>query len=214
MDTNFIEWNETVDSPGYWKGRTRAWAGTQCGPGQWETWESDEPAFWEMSTCLPMGSLSCCLTRCLELSPPVDFALKTQLEHVSVYKTAILAKSLVFAVPPHQLLVMRNYDSVLLARPMSPFHDAVDDQSDTSSIYSGSSGRMSQRSSSSATTQDVEMRSLSPSPSLYSMTDSLIASSYRQEYGRNLQAHSEVYRLPADEEEIERLSTLPLPFFP
>lgn len=46
------------------------------------------------------------------------------------------------------------------------------------------------------------------------MTDSLIASSYRQEYGRNLQAHSEVYRLPADEEEIERLSTLPLPFFP
>ncbi len=131
-----------------------------------------------------------------------------------MYKTAILADSLFFAVPLPQLLVMRNYDSVLIARPMSPFHDAMDDQSDTSSIYSGSSGRMSQGSTSSATTQDVDMRPVSPSPSLYSMTDSLIASSYRQEYGRNLNAHSDVYRLPADEEEIERLSRLPLrPYF-
>lgn len=137
-----------------------------------------------------------------------------------MYKTAILPKS-PLAISTSLRSVMRSYDSVLLARPMSPFHDAVDDQSDTSSIYSGSSGRMSHRSASSATTQDVDMRSLSPTPSLYSMTDSLIASSFRQEYGRNLNAHSDIYRLPADEEEIERLSALPLipsshayPYFP
>lgn len=49
------------------------------------------------------------------------------------------------------------------------------------------------------------MRSLSPAPSVYSMTNSLREQSYRVEFGRSLNNHSEVYRLPADPEELERL---------
>jgi hypothetical protein len=60
---------------------------------------------------------------------------------------------------------------------------------------------------SSATSHDVSMRSGSPAPSMYSVTSSLRAASYRQEYGRGLNNHSEVYRLPADDEELERLGT-------
>jgi len=60
---------------------------------------------------------------------------------------------------------------------------------------------------SSATSHDVSMRSGSPAPSVYSVTSSLRAASYRQEYGRGLNNYSEVYRLPADDEELERLGT-------
>jgi hypothetical protein len=60
---------------------------------------------------------------------------------------------------------------------------------------------------SSATSQDVSMRSSSPAPSVYSVTSSLRAASYRQEYGRGLNNYSEVYRLPADDEEFDRLGT-------
>ena len=60
---------------------------------------------------------------------------------------------------------------------------------------------------SSATSHDVSMRSGSPAPSVYSVTSSLRAASYRQEYGRGLNNYSEVYRLPADDEEFERLGT-------
>ncbi|TFY63310.1 hypothetical protein EVJ58_g3330 [Rhodofomes roseus] len=49
------------------------------------------------------------------------------------------------------------------------------------------------------------MRSASPAPSVYSMTSSLRAASYRREYGRGINNYSEVYRLPADDEEFERL---------
>ncbi|KAF9817961.1 hypothetical protein IEO21_03036 [Rhodonia placenta] len=58
---------------------------------------------------------------------------------------------------------------------------------------------------SSATSYDWEMRSGSPAPSAYSMTSSLRVASYRHEYGRGLNNYSEVYRLPADDEEFERL---------
>jgi len=60
---------------------------------------------------------------------------------------------------------------------------------------------------SSTTSHDVSMRSGSPAPSIYSVTSSLRAASYRQEYGRGLNNYSEVYRLPADDEELDRLGT-------
>src|SRR6266436_7611027 len=60
---------------------------------------------------------------------------------------------------------------------------------------------------SSATSHDVSMRSGSPAPSVYSVTSSMRAASFRQEYGRGLNNYSEVYRLPADDEELDRLGT-------
>ncbi|KAF8433517.1 S-adenosyl-L-methionine-dependent methyltransferase [Boletus edulis BED1] len=55
------------------------------------------------------------------------------------------------------------------------------------------------------TSLDESMRSASPAPSVFSFTSSLRAQAYRQEYGRGLNNYSEVYRLPADEEELDRL---------
>lgn len=40
------------------------------------------------------------------------------------------------------------------------------------------------------------------------MTSSLRAQAYRQEYGRGLNNYSDVYRLPADDEELDRLGNL------
>jgi hypothetical protein len=48
------------------------------------------------------------------------------------------------------------------------------------------------------------MRSASPS-SVVSMSSSMREAAYREEYGRHLNNYSEVYRLPADTEELERL---------
>jgi hypothetical protein len=72
--------------------------------------------------------------------------------------------------------------------------------SDVFSTYSAAS---------SATSYDVSMRSGSPAPSLYSVTSSVRAASYRHEYGRGLNNYSEVYQLPADDEELDRLGTAP-----
>lgn len=58
---------------------------------------------------------------------------------------------------------------------------------------------------SSKTSMDFSMRSQSPAPSVFSATSSLRAQAYRQEYGRGLNNYSEVYRLPADDEELDRL---------
>ncbi|KAH7338828.1 hypothetical protein B0J17DRAFT_767878 [Rhizoctonia solani] len=46
---------------------------------------------------------------------------------------------------------------------------------------------------------------VSPAPSLYSLTPSLRDQSFRHVHGRSLNAHSDVYSLPADEEEAQRL---------
>ena len=81
----------------------------------------------------------------------------------------------------------------------------MDVESDRYSIASGSSLRYAQSVSTSATSHDWEMRSASPAPSMYSVTSSLRAASYRHEYGRGINNYSEVYRLPADDEEYERL---------
>jgi len=58
---------------------------------------------------------------------------------------------------------------------------------------------------SSQTSHDVSMRSHSPTPSVLSMTPSMQERAFRHEYGRGLNSRSEVYRLPADDEELERL---------
>ncbi|KZO94087.1 S-adenosyl-L-methionine-dependent methyltransferase [Calocera viscosa TUFC12733] len=49
--------------------------------------------------------------------------------------------------------------------------------------------------------------SLSPAPSVYSLTDSLREASFKRVHERSFNNHSDVYMLPADEEEINRLET-------
>ena len=46
---------------------------------------------------------------------------------------------------------------------------------------------------------------VSVAPSVYSLTSSLRAESFRRVHGRSLAAHSEIYQLPVDEEEATRL---------
>ncbi|KAF5374969.1 hypothetical protein D9758_000509 [Tetrapyrgos nigripes] len=55
--------------------------------------------------------------------------------------------------------------------------------------------------------QDVSMRSASPTPSVMSVSSSFRAQAYKHEFGRGLNNYSEVYRLPADDEELERLDS-------
>jgi hypothetical protein len=52
---------------------------------------------------------------------------------------------------------------------------------------------------------DESVRSSSPAQSVYSLTTSLLESSFVNIHGRALNSHSDVYQLPADEEEIYRL---------
>ncbi|KAI0931414.1 hypothetical protein AcW1_001179 [Taiwanofungus camphoratus] len=95
--------------------------------------------------------------------------------------------------------------TTLSAHTMSPPPlDTSDDQSDTCSMMSGST-RFAPSAASSATSYDWEMRSASPAPSVYSVTSSIRAAAYRHEYGRGINNYSEVYRLPADDEEFQRL---------
>jgi hypothetical protein len=64
---------------------------------------------------------------------------------------------------------------------------------------------------SSHTTMSEMDRSASPAPSVYSVTSSVRAQAYRDEFGRALNNYSEVYRLPADNDELDRLGMwLPL----
>ena len=57
----------------------------------------------------------------------------------------------------------------------------------------------------SRTSLDDSIRSPSPTQSVMSVTSSVRAQSYRLEHGRGVNNYCEVYRLPADEEEIARL---------
>ena len=52
---------------------------------------------------------------------------------------------------------------------------------------------------------DVSMRSSSPASMVISVTSSMRDKIYKEEFGRNLNNYSDVYRLPADEEELDRL---------
>ena len=80
-------------------------------------------------------------------------------------------------------------------------------ESEVCSVASGPSIHFAPSVATSATSHDWEMRSASPAPSMYSVTSSLRAASYRHEFGRGINNYSEVYRLPADDEEFERLGT-------
>jgi len=102
-------------------------------------------------------------------------------------------------------------NTVLFARAMSPFHDAmsVDDQSDAASMMSAS---FAYPRAPSSMTSDTDFRPPSPTNSVLSMTPSRMAASYREEYGRHLNNYSEVYRLPADDEELDRLNKQHLMF--
>ena len=77
---------------------------------------------------------------------------------------------------------------------------------DDSDVDSDSEMSIGFRSGSSRTTVDLSMRSSSPTPSVLSVTSSLRVQAIAHEHGRGVNTSSEVYRLPADEEEVERLS--------
>ncbi|THV06547.1 S-adenosyl-L-methionine-dependent methyltransferase [Dendrothele bispora CBS 962.96] len=84
-------------------------------------------------------------------------------------------------------------------------HTDTDDEdaySDASFGFDNASGIAS-----SHTSHDVSMRSASPVPSVRSISSSFRAQAYTHEYGRGLNNYSEVYRLPADDEELFRLDT-------
>ncbi|CAA7264772.1 unnamed protein product [Cyclocybe aegerita] len=87
-------------------------------------------------------------------------------------------------------------------QPMNSMEFDSDNESDVFSMASAAPYSVS----GSMTSYDVDlsMRSASPAPSVVSITDSM-QSLYRQEHGRNLNNYSNVYHLPADEEELDRL---------
>lgn len=95
-----------------------------------------------------------------------------------------------------------------LAMPVPLTPAASEYDSDACSVMSTSSCFAGSQATS-ATSHDVDMRSASPAPSVYSVTSSIRAASYRHEYGRGINNYSDVYRLPADDEEFERLGTRP-----
>ncbi|KAJ7150329.1 hypothetical protein C8R46DRAFT_1124641 [Mycena filopes] len=82
----------------------------------------------------------------------------------------------------------------------------ADHDSDDDSIASLPPFSAAGSTSGSRTSHDVSMRSASPTPSVWSMTSSIRAQAFKQEYGRELNNYSEVYRLPADDEELDRLN--------
>ena len=87
------------------------------------------------------------------------------------------------------------------------YDDVSDDESDAVSVMSVSS-KFAPSVATSATTADWEMRSASRPPSVFSMTSSLRANAFRHENGRRLNNYSDIYRLPADEEELDRLGMM------
>jgi hypothetical protein len=72
-----------------------------------------------------------------------------------------------------------------------------------SDVYSSSSALFSDQSFSSQTSYSV--RSPSPVPSVLSVTSSMREQATVLEYGRDINNQSDVYRLPADDIEVERL---------
>ncbi|KAF8203920.1 hypothetical protein BJ912DRAFT_941422 [Pholiota molesta] len=79
-----------------------------------------------------------------------------------------------------------------------------DTESDMLSMASLPPQSVSGSMASSMTSYEPDIRSVSP-VSVVSMSSSMRAASYRKEYGRNLNNYSDIYRLPADDEELDRL---------
>jgi hypothetical protein len=59
--------------------------------------------------------------------------------------------------------------------------------------------------SASSATDIQDHASISSGASVFSMSSSVRAQSFKHEYGRGLNNYSEVYQLPADDEELDRL---------
>ena len=81
------------------------------------------------------------------------------------------------------------------------YDEEGDDLSSLASFPAFSAHTQSSRTSVSEGSQ----RSASPTPSVYSVTSSVRAAAYRELHGRALNNYSEVYRLPADDDELDRL---------
>ncbi len=90
------------------------------------------------------------------------------------------------------------------------YHPTEDDESETNSdIYSTASFEPFAPSMTESSQTSFEIsagRSASPVPSVQSMSSSMRDQALREEYGRLFNSHSDVYALPADEEELNRLS--------
>lgn len=113
------------------------------------------------------------------------------------------------SVSPLLLLTMCAYrDNFAFAQSVSTtitMYDA-EDTSDSESMSGSSISRFAPSRATSATS-DMSMRSPSPEPSVYSFTSSLREAAYRQLHGRHVNSYSDVYSLPADEEELQRLGS-------
>ncbi|KAL5533760.1 hypothetical protein ACEPAG_220 [Sanghuangporus baumii] len=101
-----------------------------------------------------------------------------------------------------------------LSREVPPDHEEDSSQGATDLVSNPGSTPPSPTSDS-VTSFDFEensisdhLSSLSPQPSLYSLTESLKEQAVRFEYGRGVNTHSDVYKLAADEEEAQRLDQL------
>jgi len=81
----------------------------------------------------------------------------------------------------------------------------MDDHPDDSFSDADSDIFSTRSAATSETSFDASIRPSSPAPSVYSVTSSIRAASYRHEYGRGVNNYSEVYKLPADDEELDRL---------
>jgi hypothetical protein len=92
-----------------------------------------------------------------------------------------------------------------LGRDISSFDAAIDSDVDSDAFSTSSLAPFSASDHTSQTS--VSIRSASPTPSVWSVTSSLRRQAFRNEYGRGLNNYSEVYRLPADDEELDRLGT-------
>lgn len=108
-------------------------------------------------------------------------------------------------------MLMQTYPMPAHSYRYSDFSDDEnsDDESDRCTEMSLDSSVATSR-----TSVDLSMRSASPTPSVLSITSSLRAQAYRQEHGRGINNYSDVYHLPADDEELERLGPFNYPFFP
>ena len=95
----------------------------------------------------------------------------------------------------------------LMPHPRAAFLDLYTDvdDSDVDSVASLPPFSPSPSGVSSHTSWGLSIRSGSPAPSVWSMSSSIRAQAVRQEFGRAVNNYSEVYRLPADEEELTRL---------
>jgi hypothetical protein len=88
---------------------------------------------------------------------------------------------------------------------MAQNHQEVESDSDSDMVSNPAFTAFGGDTMGSGTTATYSVRSGSPIPSVLSLSSSMRAQAFILEYGRGLNNNSDVYRLPADEEEMERL---------